>query len=412
MRDIHNLRILIIGVLCVAAVPTSGKSDQVVYVDDDAQISGDGSSWARAYPFLQDALTTAKSLQEPVEIRVAQGVYRPNQGLLPLVPSSTGIGGRGGPYSYPGEWPADQDREATFELVSGVIMKGGYAGASAPDPNARDVERYETILSGDLNGDDIVVSDPCDLPNELTRADNSYTVVTASGIDATAVLDGITIIAGQHDGEWGGAGMRISSGNPMVIDCRFLSNWASSGGGGVMNVASSPIFVRCTFASNCSQSGGGISNMPAVYTGRDSNPTFANCVFMDNYATFYGGALLSGGGNCELRNCTFYRNQTDGGSGGAVYVVGTEVSIMSCTFFGNIAPHARACYTGEDATLSITNTVLWDDGEEIGVGQSALVRMAYSNIQGGWPGQGNISVDFVCGPWLPRYEWNAGRSER
>jgi hypothetical protein len=159
-----------------------------------------------------------------------------------------------------------------------------------------------------------------------------------------------------------------------------------------MNLASSPTFVRCTFTSNCGYSGGGISSMPAVYTGRDSSPTFTSCVFTDNCATSSGGAMFSGGGNCELHNCAFYRNQADGG-GGAGYFVGTGVSVMSCTFFGNIAPYARACYVGGHATLSITNAVLWDDGDEIGVSQNASARVAYSNIHGGWVGQGNINVD-------------------
>ena len=53
------------------------------------------------------------------------------------------------------------------------------------DPNARDVGNYETVLSGDLNGDDG--------PNFANNGENSYHVVTGSGIDETAILDGFTI---------------------------------------------------------------------------------------------------------------------------------------------------------------------------------------------------------------------------
>jgi hypothetical protein len=43
--------------------------------------------------------------------------------------------------------------------------------------------------------------------------------------------------------------------------------------------------------------------------------------------------------------------------------------------------------------LSITNTILWDGGDEIGVGEDALAEVAYSDVQGDWPGEGNINVD-------------------
>jgi hypothetical protein len=83
----------------------------VLYVDDDAPGANDGSSWENAYNFLQDALTAADTLPRPVEIRVAQGTYKPDQGA--------GI--------TPG------DREATFQLVNGVTIKGGYAGFGEPE---------------------------------------------------------------------------------------------------------------------------------------------------------------------------------------------------------------------------------------------------------------------------------------
>ncbi|MBA7645390.1 hypothetical protein ES703_53146 [subsurface metagenome] len=81
-----------------------------------------------------------------------------------------------------------------------MTLYGGYAGFGAPDPNARNVELYETILSGDLDGNDVPVNDPCDLVNEPTRSENSYHVLTGSGTDATAVLDGFSITAGNANG--------------------------------------------------------------------------------------------------------------------------------------------------------------------------------------------------------------------
>ncbi|MHC4087993.1 MAG: hypothetical protein ACYSU5_22725 [Planctomycetota bacterium] len=53
------------------------------------------------------------------------------------------------------------DRTATFQLINGVAIYGGYAGFGEPNADARDIELYETILSGDLAGNDMDVHDPC-----------------------------------------------------------------------------------------------------------------------------------------------------------------------------------------------------------------------------------------------------------
>ncbi|MHC4097473.1 MAG: hypothetical protein ACYSU3_15615 [Planctomycetota bacterium] len=49
----------------------------VIFVDADASGANNGSSWAHAYNYLQDALANASSSDE---IRVAQGIYKPDHG--------------------------------------------------------------------------------------------------------------------------------------------------------------------------------------------------------------------------------------------------------------------------------------------------------------------------------------------
>jgi len=129
--------ILVAGTICEVA------RAKTIHVDADAPSANNGTSWTDAYKFLQDALADANSSEKPVEIHVAQGVYQPDRSAAE--PNGTG------------------DREATFQLITGVALKGGYAGFGQPDPNARDIEFYETILSGDLDGNDVDVDSALDL---------------------------------------------------------------------------------------------------------------------------------------------------------------------------------------------------------------------------------------------------------
>ncbi len=156
----------------VVVLSSAAQAGAVLYVDDDAPPAGDGAGWGTAYRFLADALADASG-GGISEIRVGQGTYQPDRDEL-----------------NPG---GTADREATFQLLNGVALMGGYAGFGAKDPDDRDTELYETILSGDLLGNDG--------PGEFEDNDeNSYHVTTGSGTDETAGLDGFTITAGNANG--------------------------------------------------------------------------------------------------------------------------------------------------------------------------------------------------------------------
>jgi hypothetical protein len=141
-------RVVQVAVMLIMAI-TCGAWGRVIYVDNDATSPGDGSSWQTAYKFLQDALADAETADKPVEIRVAQGIYQPDRSS-----------------KFPG---GTQNREATFHLIDEVSIRGGFAGSAAPDPNARDVELYRTVLSGDLAQNDAQLTNPLDARDDASR---------------------------------------------------------------------------------------------------------------------------------------------------------------------------------------------------------------------------------------------------
>ena len=66
------------AVFLVSLVLAWAAGAKTIYVDADAAGANNGSSWADAYNFLQDALTDVNLGERPAEIRVAQGIYRPD----------------------------------------------------------------------------------------------------------------------------------------------------------------------------------------------------------------------------------------------------------------------------------------------------------------------------------------------
>ena len=349
MRTANTKTLFAISVFFL--VTASAALGKIIYVDADATGANDGSSWADAYNSPQDALADANSAVKPVEIRVAEGIYTPDSNSAD--PNGTG------------------DRTATFQLINDVALKGGYTGFGQPDPNGRDIELYETILSGDLDGNDVDVNDPCDLETEPTRSENSYHVLTGSGTDETAILDGFIIKGGNANSlsTWKGGGM-YCDGDPVLNNCTFILNSAADSGGGMYNSSgSNPTLTNCTFANNSAYTGGGMQNYhsaPVLVNctfrqnwargggGMDnwrSNVILTNCTFAKNSAPYDGGGVCNGDSWLMLTNCIFIRNSTGRRGGGFLNWVEdyeSHATLINCTFSGNSAERGGGMYNDYD----------------------------------------------------------------
>jgi len=370
----------------VLIIPESGG--RIWHVDHRAPMGGHGQGWCAPFQFLQDALAVAEAGHT---IKVAQSTYRPDQGA--------GV--------------TSGDRTATFGLINGVTIEGGYAGYGEPDPNARDIDTYTTILSGDIG-------------TAVVNTDNSYHVVTSRETEPNAVLDGFTITGGNANGavanENFGGGI-YNYGSPTVNDCTFSANSANNNGGGMFNILGSPKVTNCTFNGNSAgDSGGGMDN----YT--YSSPILTNCTFIENLAHSGGGGLCnynyssptltncsfignsadSGGGmfnryfsDPTVTNCIFSGNSADS-NGGAIYIWDNCIlTLINCSFSQNSALNGAALACDDPpnfntpSTLGVTNCILWDGGGEIWNNDGSAITINYSDVEGGWtgPGSNNINTD-------------------
>lgn len=233
---------------------------------------------------------------------------------------------------------------------------------------------YVTTLSGDLGCNDG--------PGSADNAENSYHVVTVDA--ASPILDGFTVTGGNANStpfHLSGAGVWINEGNPSVIGCTFTAN-AATFGGGVSNVAGSPTLVGCVFRGN---SGSGMSSS-------EGNPKLINCVFSRNSAQ-QGGGMRNSSSNSTLVNCWFDTNSAS--VGGGMYTSQSNPTLINCTFNGNSAssfPSAGGIHNNAGIP-TLVNCILWGNNRAQIYQASDSTTVIYSCVQGGWAGEGNISVN-------------------
>ncbi len=164
-------------------------------------------------------------------------------------------------------------------------------------------------------------------------------------------------------------------GNPSLYSCWFSGNSTCLRGGGLYCRGGDAILIDCTFDGNSTTVlalGGGM----AIELG---SATLTGCVFTGNQAVS-GGGLHNENGSVALTNCTFAQNAASAGKA------------VTCD------------YNGGPSSLELRDCILWDGGGEVWSNGGATVTVAYSDVQGGWAGPGNIDddplfVDPAGGDW-------------
>ncbi|HYN87693.1 MAG TPA: hypothetical protein VER55_04150, partial [Ardenticatenaceae bacterium] len=405
------------GVGPIPIVDMGAYEARLIFVDDDGVDFGKGTSWETAVTDLQYALSLAKSGDE---IWMAAGTYVP--ALL----------------------TSDSSRGISFEIKSGVAIFGGFAGGET-HASQRDWTVNVTVLSGDLEGDDITDANGV-VPHAGGIAGmNSFQVVDASGTDATTILDGVTITGGDAHGNdfwYGGGGMYSSEGSLTVANVTFRGNRAESTGGGLCILQGDPKLVNVTFIGNRGGGGGGMYDAAShlkltdvtfignsAYSGGgmatiSSNAVLTNITFIGNSANEGGGLVSAGGGGATLVNVSFKGNA--GRIGGGMYNESANPSLANVIFSGNSARRGGALYNNEGRpTLShvtfsknaarrggaiynvfrshptVHNSILWDNGalaifndpDDPDPDNQSSATVGYSLIQGGYSGRGNVDAD-------------------
>ncbi len=278
--------------------------------------------------------------------------------------------------------------------------------------------RNETLaVSGDGGGMSMVLGSPvivgCVFQENTTNNGDGVGIHVTS---ASPIIFDCVFVDNVSDGIGGfGGGMKVvADSTPTIIGCVFQQNIApTTSGGGLYVRDSSVIVLDCTFTENQSRLGGGVnidhsssviidssfwSNEATsgggglFIDGDGESSTIINCTFADNYACEDGGGLINFLADSSYINCAFVGNSS-GSLAGGVYNVVAISTFRSCTFADNTAGiEGGGIFGGERSGQVLTNCILWANTPDPLAGPGAL-NVTYSNIEGGFQGEGNIDAD-------------------
>jgi hypothetical protein len=218
-----------------------------------------------------------------------------------------------------------------------------------------------------FNGKNIAVIGE-DRENTIIDGGQNGSVVTFDSIEGTAsALSNFTITGGNA---YDGGGIYCSSSAPTIKDNIITGNVSETYGGGISCNYSSPIIMNNTITSNSAIYGGGISfdrYTSSVIKGNNIN----------------GNSAEEGGGI----GCFTFSSPT----------------ITNNTIAGNSAStNGGGIYCYYISSPSVTNTIIWDNTAPTDPNISVYFSdpfFNYSDIEGGWEGDGNIDADpLFCDP--------------
>ena len=340
------MRIHGVTIAGVAILSSACFGQSVWYVDDDASIGGDGLAWNSAFDNLQSALGVSAAGDE---IWVASGLYT----------------------------PSDTDADASFVMLDGVSVYGGFAGDET-QRSQRDPDVNITRLSGDIGQDDT-------FNPYLINTPNSGHVIVASGVGASTVIDGLVIEFGAYGASdntrLSGSGIYCVGGSPVINDCVIQWCYSSfSFGAGAYFRDSSPTITNTIVQNNY----GHLSNGAGMYLGGTSSAVIEDSQFLNNTMVFsspdgsgggiahqstgslivrrslfegnvvrgfysigddlgYGGGIFSFAGPLIVEDSVFRNNKATIGGG---IIAWNEAKIVNSLFEGNVAQVRESSFGG------------------------------------------------------------------
>ena len=301
------------------------------------------------------------------------------------------------------------------DAESGNFGLNRYSACDDAGDNSALPPEYTTDLAGNSRHyDDAMVADTGNGGSPLVdmgafeRQANSYRVVAhvpsshgtiQAAIDACVHGDEIVVSDGTYEENVDLKGRRVwlhsvSGYLSTAID-------ATNSGGTVVNCAyrenPETVIEGFLITGGSAAQGGGVR-----CAGTD--PTFLNCEIRENLGG-QGAGIYCENGLPQFVNCVVDNNlsSTDGGG---IYVLWGAPSFVNCTIADNGAAVEGGGLKNEGGWPMLANCVAWNNFPEQIVDSAGTTVATYSDVQGSWPGAGNIDADPLFeAPGSPDYNY-------
>ena len=264
--------------------------------------------------------------------------------------------------------PSTNSEVFPIEMTSGIHLLG--SGEEVTILDAQQVDRVITMEYCDNN----TISD-LTLTGGLTDSYGGGMWLDYSD----PILTNVTI--SNNTANWGG-GIHICDDNPILTNVTISNNQALQGGG-MRLVASNPILTNVTISNNAASEAGGMRLF-------SSDPILTHVTISGNTTDYYGGAMWLDYSNPTLTHVTISNNVAEY-AGGGMRLSNSNPTLINVTIVNNTA----GIYGGGGMYLNssnpnLTNSIIWGNSPESIYGDSGTPFITYSDIEGGWEGEGNI----------------------
>ena len=195
----------------------------------------------------------------------------------------------------------------------------------------------------------------------------------------------------NNESGFGGAAIWCGRAEVSILNNSIKDNITFYGLGGEqaggLGFYNSNVLLRNNVIDNnyCGSSAGGIyiAYSTALI---DSN------IISNNTALEYGGGIYFNRSQVTLKHNLIINNNAYITSG--LHDLLSDLIISSNTIYGNESlPNCWALFISQDGGDTLLNNIIWGNNENnIGI-MGDTINILYNNIEGGWPGEGNIDAD-------------------
>ena len=215
--------------------------------------------------------------------------------------------------------------------------------------------------------------------------------ITGGNIESAGCIGGGGILMTHPDLAYEGP---MSSSTPVLENLIITGNHAAAGGGVSIWRQSGPVLSDIIIHENTAgKYGGGLMIYISDVTLTDMTISRNNCYIDESF----GGGIVMNFSGAMMTNVTVTDNTAS--FGGGVSVGNSDVTLTHVTISGNTATTSGGGFLSTPfSNNTLTNSIIWNNSPE-SIYAFATTTISYSDIQGGWGGEGNIDADpLFCNP--------------